>query len=165
MGTLHVVATPIGNLEDVTLRALRVLAEAELLFAEDTRRTRILLDRHGIAARPLSLHAHNEEARVEQAQATSRQGRDCRERLRALCAQLPPKGAELSDAQRQQLFACCAQLPLRPRREVAGRSGRAGCCATGSPSSRWRSDISIGASPRWRPKAPSSGATPQWGST
>ena len=59
-GVLQLVATPIGNLEDVTLRALRVLAEADLVFAEDTRRTRTLLDRHGIAARPVSLHAHNE---------------------------------------------------------------------------------------------------------
>lgn len=67
MGTLHVVATPIGNLEDVSLRALRVLAEADLVFAEDTRRTRILLERHRIAARPLSLHAHNEESRIERA--------------------------------------------------------------------------------------------------
>ena len=67
MGTLHVVATPIGNLEDVTLRALRVIGEADLLFAEDTRRTRKLLDRHGIEARPLSLHAHNEQSRIERA--------------------------------------------------------------------------------------------------
>ncbi len=64
MATLYVVATPIGNLEDVTLRALRVLREVELVLAEDTRRTRVLLDRHGIAARPLSLHAHNEAARI-----------------------------------------------------------------------------------------------------
>ena len=63
MGTVHIVATPIGNLEDITLRALRVLGEVDLLLAEDTRRTRILLDRHGIRARPLSLHAHNEAAR------------------------------------------------------------------------------------------------------
>lgn len=63
VGTLYVVATPIGNLEDVTLRALRVLREAALVLAEDTRRTRVLLERHGIAARPLSLHAHNEAAR------------------------------------------------------------------------------------------------------
>ena len=64
MGTLFVVATPIGNLEDVTLRALRVLREADCVLAEDTRRTRILLQRHGIAARPVSLHAHNEAART-----------------------------------------------------------------------------------------------------
>lgn len=64
MGTLYLVATPIGNLEDVTLRALRVLREADLVFAEDTRRTRVLLDRHAIAQRPRSLHAHNESARI-----------------------------------------------------------------------------------------------------
>jgi len=67
VGDLHVVATPIGNLEDVTLRALRVLGEADLVLAEDTRRTRRLLDRHGVKARPVSLHAHNEAARVEKA--------------------------------------------------------------------------------------------------
>jgi 16S rRNA (cytidine1402-2'-O)-methyltransferase len=67
MGTVHLVATPIGNLEDVTLRALRVLAEADLVFAEDTRRTRILLERHQIAARPVSLHAHNEASRLDRA--------------------------------------------------------------------------------------------------
>jgi 16S rRNA (cytidine1402-2'-O)-methyltransferase len=70
MGTLYVVATPIGNLEDITLRALRVLAEVDLVFAEDTRRTRILLDRHAVSARPISLHAHNEASRIAQALAT-----------------------------------------------------------------------------------------------
>ena len=67
MGTLHLVATPIGNLEDVTLRSVRVLREADLVLAEDTRRTRKLLDRCAIPARPLSLHAHNEAARIAKA--------------------------------------------------------------------------------------------------
>jgi 16S rRNA (cytidine1402-2'-O)-methyltransferase len=66
VGTLSVVATPIGNLEDVTLRALRRLREADLVLAEDTRRTRTLLERHGIRARPRSLHAHNEFARIRE---------------------------------------------------------------------------------------------------
>jgi 16S rRNA (cytidine1402-2'-O)-methyltransferase len=74
MGTLFLVATPIGHLDDVTLRALRVLREAQLLFAEDTRRTRILLEHHGVAARPVSLHAHNEAARCERALAVLREG-------------------------------------------------------------------------------------------
>jgi 16S rRNA (cytidine1402-2'-O)-methyltransferase len=75
VGSLFVVATPIGNLEDVTLRALRVLREADLLLAEDTRRTRKLLDRHGIAARSVSLHAHNEAARTRRALEVLGQGR------------------------------------------------------------------------------------------
>ena len=74
-GSLFLVATPIGNLEDVTLRALRVLREAGLVLAEDTRRTRILLERHGIAARPVSLHAHNEAARCDEVLAALAAGR------------------------------------------------------------------------------------------
>ncbi len=61
---LAVCATPIGNLEDVTLRVLRELREADLVLCEDTRQTRKLLDRHGIEARTLSYHEHNEAARV-----------------------------------------------------------------------------------------------------
>jgi 16S rRNA (cytidine1402-2'-O)-methyltransferase len=64
--SLSVCATPIGNLEDVTLRVLRVLAEADLVLCEDTRRTRILLERHGISARLLSYHEHNEAKRTEE---------------------------------------------------------------------------------------------------
>jgi 16S rRNA (cytidine1402-2'-O)-methyltransferase len=61
---LAVCATPIGNLEDVTLRVLRELSEADLVLCEDTRHTRKLLDRHGIRARLLSYHEHNEAART-----------------------------------------------------------------------------------------------------
>jgi len=62
---LVVCPTPIGNLEDVTLRALRELGEADAVLCEDTRRTRVLLDRHGIRARALvSYHRLNEEARI-----------------------------------------------------------------------------------------------------
>jgi 16S rRNA (cytidine1402-2'-O)-methyltransferase len=61
---LSVCATPIGNLEDVTLRVLRELAEADVVLAEDTRVTRGLLERHGIAAQVLSYHEHNEAKRT-----------------------------------------------------------------------------------------------------
>ena len=61
---LVVCATPIGNLEDVTLRVLRELGEADLVLCEDTRRTRILLDHHGLKARLLSFHRHNEARRT-----------------------------------------------------------------------------------------------------
>ena len=60
---LAICATPIGNLEDVTLRVLRELGEADLVLCEDTRRTRILLDRHGLSARLVSYHEHNDAAR------------------------------------------------------------------------------------------------------
>jgi 16S rRNA (cytidine1402-2'-O)-methyltransferase len=59
-GTLFVVATPIGNLEDITVRALRVLREVAVIAAEDTRRTAHLLARHAIATPTTSLHEHNE---------------------------------------------------------------------------------------------------------
>lgn len=59
-GILYVVATPIGNLEDVTLRALRVLREVSLIAAEDTRRTARLLQHYSISTRTTSLHEHNE---------------------------------------------------------------------------------------------------------
>jgi 16S rRNA (cytidine1402-2'-O)-methyltransferase len=61
---LAVCATPIGNLEDVTLRVLRELQEADLVLCEDTRHTRGLLERHGIRAKLLSYHEHNEAART-----------------------------------------------------------------------------------------------------
>ena len=59
-GTLFVVATPIGNLEDITARALRVLREASIIAAEDTRRTSHLLVRYAITTPTISLHEHNE---------------------------------------------------------------------------------------------------------
>jgi 16S rRNA (cytidine1402-2'-O)-methyltransferase len=65
-GTLYLVATPIGNLEDVTRRALRVLAESDVVACEDTRRTRSLLEHFGIRARTVSYHEHNERERSEE---------------------------------------------------------------------------------------------------
>jgi 16S rRNA (cytidine1402-2'-O)-methyltransferase len=74
-GRLLICATPIGNLEDVTLRVLRALGEADVIACEDTRRTRVLLDRHGIsAARLVSLNDHNERARAPELAARMRAG-------------------------------------------------------------------------------------------
>ena len=65
-GTLYLVATPIGNLEDITRRALRVLSEADVVACEDTRRTRTLLEHFGIRAKTVSYHEHNERERAEE---------------------------------------------------------------------------------------------------
>lgn len=64
-GTLYIVSTPIGNLEDVTLRALRVLKEVDLIAAEDTRRTKQLLTHYGIHKPLVSYHEHNRKMREE----------------------------------------------------------------------------------------------------
>ncbi|MDQ7820553.1 MAG: 16S rRNA (cytidine(1402)-2'-O)-methyltransferase [Armatimonadota bacterium] len=63
-GTLYVVATPIGNLNDITLRALEVLRSVDVIACEDTRHTRVLLDRHGIRTPLVSYHEHNEDRRA-----------------------------------------------------------------------------------------------------
>jgi 16S rRNA (cytidine1402-2'-O)-methyltransferase len=74
-GTLFVVATPIGNLEDITLRALTVLRDVSAVAAEDTRRTGRLLQHFGIHARTVSLHEHNERQRTAELVQDLRDGR------------------------------------------------------------------------------------------
>jgi 16S rRNA (cytidine1402-2'-O)-methyltransferase len=64
LGTLSIVATPIGNLEDITLRALRILKESDLILAEDTRKTSILLKHFDIQTPTLSYHAHSNDSRM-----------------------------------------------------------------------------------------------------
>jgi 16S rRNA (cytidine1402-2'-O)-methyltransferase len=63
-GTLYVVATPIGNLEDISSRAIRILGEVDVIACEDTRHTRKLLDRYGISRPLVSYHEHNEQPRA-----------------------------------------------------------------------------------------------------
>jgi 16S rRNA (cytidine1402-2'-O)-methyltransferase len=75
-GRLFVVATPIGNLSDVTLRSLEVLRDVPLIAAEDTRMTRRLLDRHGIASRTISFHARSGPSRLAELLAHLRGGAD-----------------------------------------------------------------------------------------
>lgn len=74
VGTLYVVATPIGNLADITLRALRVLGEVDVIAAEDTRHTRKLLTHHGISRPLVSYHAHNKQRQAPRLLAQLREG-------------------------------------------------------------------------------------------
>jgi 16S rRNA (cytidine1402-2'-O)-methyltransferase len=73
-GRLIVCPTPIGNLEDVTLRVLAALREADVVACEDTRRTRVLLDRYGVGGKLVSYHEHNERARSDELVAQMRDG-------------------------------------------------------------------------------------------
>ena len=73
-GRLVVCPTPIGNLEDVTLRVLAALREADVVACEDTRRTRVLLDRYGVSAPLVSYHEHNEERRARELVERMRRG-------------------------------------------------------------------------------------------
>ena len=75
-GILYIVATPIGNLEDITLRALRVLKEVDVIAAEDTRHTQILLNHHGIRTPLTSYHEHNERTKAQELVARLEQGQD-----------------------------------------------------------------------------------------
>lgn len=76
MASLFIVATPIGNLEDITLRALRVLKEVDLILCEDTRVTKKLLDRYDVTKPLLSYNEHNHRARAEEAVRELRAGRN-----------------------------------------------------------------------------------------
>jgi 16S rRNA (cytidine1402-2'-O)-methyltransferase len=73
-GRLIVCPTPIGNLEDVTLRVLAALRDADVVACEDTRRTRVLLDRYGVGGKLVSYHEHNERARSDELIARMQEG-------------------------------------------------------------------------------------------
>src|SRR5260370_33864585 len=73
-GVLYVVATPIGNLEDITYRAVRILREVDLIACEDTRQTRKLLEHYGIEKPTVSYHDYNEQERAQELLAKLQQG-------------------------------------------------------------------------------------------
>ena len=103
MTTFSIVATPIGNLEDITLRALKILSMADLILCEDTRMTRKLLDRHGIKGPTLSYHAHSKLARTAEIIEKLRAGKNIALVSDAGTPGISDPGAELVRAIRAEL--------------------------------------------------------------
>ena len=129
--TLIVCPTPIGNLEDVTLRVLAALREADVVACEDTRRTRMLLDRYGVGGELVSYHEHNERERAGELVAQMRDG--------AVVALVSDAGMPLvSDPGFVLVQACVAAglaVEVLPGPELAAL---AALVASGLPADRWR---------------------------
>jgi 16S rRNA (cytidine1402-2'-O)-methyltransferase len=129
-GRLVVCPTPIGNLEDVTLRVLAALREADLVACEDTRRTRTLLDRYGVSAKLVSYHEHNEERRA----------RELVQRMRAgqTVALVSDAGMPLVSDPGYVLVRACVAAGL-PVEVLPGPSAAiAALVASALPTDRWR---------------------------
>jgi 16S rRNA (cytidine1402-2'-O)-methyltransferase len=130
VGCLTVCPTPIGNLADITLRVLQELAAADVIACEDTRRTRVLLDRHGIDAGALvSFHEHNETSRA----------RELSERIRAgaRVALVSDAGTPLVSDPGHELLRECLREEL-PVEVLPGASAAVtALVASGLPGARW----------------------------
>lgn len=101
-GTLSIVSTPIGNLRDITLRALDVLREAQLVVAEDTRHTRKLLSTYGVHARLMSLHARSSSSRIDEVIERLLSGLDVAYVTDAGSPAVSDPGAQLVDSARRR---------------------------------------------------------------
>ena len=132
-GTLYVVATPIGNLEDVTLRALRILREVSVIAAEDTRRTSRLLQHYSISTPTTSLHAHNEDSKTPRLIERLR-GRRIR-CARIGCGNAGRLGSRARCSSRPHMRQGFAWSRCRARARHSPPSRRQGSVATGSCSS------------------------------
>jgi 16S rRNA (cytidine1402-2'-O)-methyltransferase len=130
VGRLVVCATPIGNLEDVTLRVLAALREADVLACEDTRHTRVLLERHGIVAKLLSYHEHNERARAAELVARMRAG--------AVVALVSDAGMPLVSDPGFALVRACIDAGLAVEVLPGPSSVSTALVASGLPNERWR---------------------------
>lgn len=130
MGRLVVCPTPIGNLEDVTLRVLATLAEAELVACEDTRHTRVLLERHGIRARLVSVHEHNERARAEELVSRIAEG--------AVVALVSDAGTPLVSDPGFALVRACIAAGLALEVLPGPSAAVTALVASGLPGERWR---------------------------
>jgi 16S rRNA (cytidine1402-2'-O)-methyltransferase len=129
-GRLVVCPTPIGNLEDVTLRVLSALREADVVACEDTRRTRILLDRYGVKAKLVSYHEHNERARAAELVGRMREG--------AVVALVSDAGMPLVSDPGYLLVRACVAAGL-PVEVLPGPSAAiTALVASGLPADEWR---------------------------
>ena len=129
-GRLVVCPTPIGNLEDVTLRVLSALRDADLVACEDTRRTRILLDRYGVRAELVSYHEHNELARAAQLVERMRGG--------AVVALVSDAGMPLVSDPGFVLVRACVAAGLAVEVLPGPSAAVAALVASALPADRWR---------------------------
>jgi 16S rRNA (cytidine1402-2'-O)-methyltransferase len=129
-GRLVVCPTPIGNLEDVTLRVLSALREADLVACEDTRRTRTLLDRYGVSAKLVSYHEHNEEKRAAELVEKMRAG--------ATVALVSDAGMPLVSDPGYVLVRSCVAAGLPVEVRPGPSAAIAALVASALPSDRWR---------------------------
>jgi 16S rRNA (cytidine1402-2'-O)-methyltransferase len=140
-GRLIVCPTPIGNLGDVTLRVLAALREADVVACEDTRRTRVLLDRYGVVAKLLSYHEHNERERARELVAQMRDG--------AVVALVSDAGMPLVSDPGFVLVRACVAAGLAVEVLPGPSAAVAALVASALPSDRWHF---VGFLPRKRPE-------------
>ncbi len=129
-GRLIVCPTPIGNLEDITLRVLSALREATVVACEDTRRTRILLDRYGVNAHLVSYHEHNERERARELVAQMREG--------AVVALVSDAGMPLVSDPGFVLVRACVAAGLAVEVLPGPSAAIAALVASALPGDRWR---------------------------
>jgi 16S rRNA (cytidine1402-2'-O)-methyltransferase len=129
-GRLIVCPTPIGNLEDVTLRVLAALRDADVVACEDTRRTRVLLDRYGVKARLESYHEHNERQRATELVKQMREG--------AVVALVSDAGMPLVSDPGFVLVQACVAAGLAVEVLPGPSAALAALVASALPADRWR---------------------------
>jgi 16S rRNA (cytidine1402-2'-O)-methyltransferase len=129
-GRLVVCPTPIGNLEDVTLRALSALRDADVVACEDTRRTRVLLDRYGVSARLVSYHEHNERRRAGELVERMRNGE--------VVALVSDAGMPLVSDPGFALVQACVAAGLAVEVLPGPSAAITALVASGLPADRWR---------------------------
>jgi 16S rRNA (cytidine1402-2'-O)-methyltransferase len=149
-GRLVVCPTPIGNLEDVTLRVLSALRDADVVACEDTRRTRVLLDRYGVKARLVSYHEHNERERANELVVRMREG--------AVVALVSDAGMPLVSDPGFVLVRACVAAGLAVEVLPGASAALAALVASALPADRWRF---VGFLPRKRGELERTFASPE----